>query len=153
MSIDPAPPSDALLPEEHHIRCLMDSSLSLFQRYGSLFALRDRGTNSAVLGLCKALLEDTSSALLRHEIAFVLGQLQNKAWRNADGPRGGHSQMVRHEAAEAAGAVLDDVDRSKALLEEFVKDSNQVVAESCIVALDIADYWADDAQFQYADVA
>ena len=79
MSIDPAPSSDALLPEEHHISCLMDSSLSLFQRYGSLFALRDRGTSTAVLGLCRALLEDTSSALLRHEIAFVLGQLQNKA--------------------------------------------------------------------------
>jgi hypothetical protein len=79
MSIDPAPSADALLPEEHHISCLLDSSLSLFQRYGSLFALRDRGTSAAVLGLCKALLEDTSSALLRHEIAFVLGQLQNKA--------------------------------------------------------------------------
>ncbi len=64
-----------------------------------------------------------------------------------------NTQMVRHEAAEAAGAVLDDIERSKALLEEFVKDGNQVVAESCIVALDIADYWADDAQFQYADVA
>jgi deoxyhypusine monooxygenase len=62
-------------------------------------------------------------------------------------------QMVRHEAAEAAGAVLDDLERSQALLREFVDDKNRVVAESCIVALDIADYWADDAQLHYADVA
>ena len=78
MTIDPAPSSDATLSVEHHISFLMDTSLPLFRRYGSLFALRDRATSSAVLGLCKALLEDTSSALLRHEIAFVLGQLQNK---------------------------------------------------------------------------
>ena len=61
-------------------------------------------------------------------------------------------QMVRHEAAEAAGAVLDEMERSKALLQEFVSDKNRVVAESCMVALDIADYWADDTQLQYADV-
>ena len=79
MSIDPAPPSDPSLPVEHHVIRLLDPSLSLFERYGSLFALRDRGTKEAVLGLCKALLEDKSSALLRHEVAFVLGQLQKKA--------------------------------------------------------------------------
>ena len=62
-------------------------------------------------------------------------------------------QMVRHEAAEAAGAVLDDAERSRALLQEFVADDNRVVAESCIVALDIAEYWADDAQLHYAEVA
>lgn len=78
MSIDPAPSSEETLSEEHHTARLMDSSLSLFLRYGSLFALRDRGSSAAVHGLCKALLEDKSSALLRHEIAFVLGQLQNK---------------------------------------------------------------------------
>ena len=78
LCVDPAPPSDEGLSEEHHISCLMDPSISLFQRYGSLFALRDRGTDTAVLGLCKVLLEDRSSALLRHEIAFVLGQLQKK---------------------------------------------------------------------------
>ena len=60
--------------------------------------------------------------------------------------------MVRHEAAEAVGAILDDATEHKQLLQEFVQDRNRVVAESCLVALDMADYWADDSQFQYADL-
>ncbi|EKX53844.1 hypothetical protein GUITHDRAFT_150311 [Guillardia theta CCMP2712] len=152
-SIDPAPPADASLTTAELVDKLMDSSLPLFERYGFLFALRDRGTEEAALGLAKVLLEDKSSAVLRHEIAFVLGQIQNKAalsaletsLRNVE-----ENQMVRHEAAEAIGAIAEEA--ANPLLEEFAKDKNQVVAESCIIALDISDYWNDDSQFQYAVV-
>lgn len=47
--------------------------------------------------------------------------------------------MVRHEAAEALGSIAsDDV---MPLLQEWVtrKDSPQVVAESCQIALDMAE--------------
>ena len=46
--------------------------------------------------------------------------------------------MVRHEAAEALGAIGDRV--AMATLEEYVNDESVVVAESCEVAIDLLDY-------------
>lgn len=53
--------------------------------------------------------------------------------------------MVRHEAAEALGAVGGDL--ATQALQEFHEDSDApvVVQESCQVALNIVDYWADDS--------
>ncbi len=48
--------------------------------------------------------------------------------------------MVRHEAAEAIGAIGDS--ECVALLQRFVKDSDELVRESCEVALDAVEYWA-----------
>ena len=99
------------------------------------------------------LLEDKSSAVLRHEVAFVLGQMQRAV---ALGPLETslrdttENQMVRHEAAEAIGAISEE--SATPMLQEFSKDANQVVAESCIIALDISDYNNDDTKFEYADV-
>jgi deoxyhypusine monooxygenase len=53
MSIDPAPPADMSLSVDQHVERLLDPKLSLFERYGSLFALRDMGTKKAVLGVSK----------------------------------------------------------------------------------------------------
>jgi deoxyhypusine monooxygenase len=93
-------------------------------------------------------LED-SSALFRHEVAFVLGQLQNpiacqalaKSLENKD-----ENCMVRHEAAEALGAIANE--GSVPLLEKYSTDTMQVVKESCLIALDIHDYFTSD-EFQY----
>ncbi len=46
--------------------------------------------------------------------------------------------MVRHEAAEALGAIGDKIAMST--LREFVDDDSIVVAESCEVAIDLLDY-------------
>lgn len=153
VSIDPAPPADSSLTVDEHVARLLDPKIRLFERYGNLFALRDLGTNDAVLGLAKVLLEDTSSAVLRHEVAFVLGQCANKlalpslvaSLENLE-----ENQMVRHEAAEAIGAISEE--SATPLLQKFAKDPNRVVAESCEIALDISDYNNDDSQFEYADV-
>mmetsp|Transcript_45890 Transcript_45890/g.115066 ORF Transcript_45890/g.115066 Transcript_45890/m.115066 type:complete len:315 (+) Transcript_45890:89-1033(+) len=153
VSIDPAPPADPNLSVDQHVSKLMDPKVRLFERYGSLFALRDKGTDDAVLGLSRVLLEDTSSAVLRHEVAFVLGQCANRAaipslttsLENLE-----ENQMVRHEAAEAIGAIDDGA--ATPLLEKFAKDPNRVVAESCEIALDISDYNNDDTQLHYAPV-
>ncbi len=56
--------------------------------------------------------------------------------------------MVRHEAAEALGAIAAN---SVELLDRFKCDGDLVVAESCLVALDIHEYFTSD-QFQYAYV-
>lgn len=158
-------------------------------RYGAMFALRNRGGANAVHELGSALVTDASSALLRHEVAFVLGQMQHPAALDALAEalaRPAEHSMVRHEAAEALGALeFDDDDentsstvcgcgdgggygcatgacscgrdgvgcasvtgaeRRRLILlhhsnDEFEPDS--VVRESCEVALDATDYWAN----------
>lgn len=145
-SVDPAPPHPAhaskTAVELGDILC--DPELSIFDRYRAMFSLRNRGGEDAVLQLCRGLSSDDSSALLRHEVSYVLGQLQHPAsvpaleesLRKQD-----EHQMVRHESAEALGAIEGSWDKVEAILGEFTQDENQVVRESCLVALDAADYW------------
>lgn len=77
------------------------------------------------------------------QVAFVLGQMEDLCAKDAllkvlmDTSE---AAMVRHEAAEALGAIGgSDV---QAQLATFVGDSVPAVAESCVVALDAADYWS-----------
>ena len=150
---DPAPPSpetDGLTPAEIGAR-LLDASRPLFERYQAMFALRNRGGKACVVQLGRALVEDETSALLRHEVAYVLGQMQHPAGIEPLAEslrRVNEHSMVRHESAEALGAIESDeaeeMDRCIALLREFAdpaKERDLVVRESCEVALDAADYW------------
>lgn len=73
-SVDPAPPYPKQSVEELRNKFL-DSSASLFKRYRAMFALRDDGSDEAVAALIEGLKD--SSALFRHEVAYVLGQMQN----------------------------------------------------------------------------
>ena len=50
--------------------------------------------------------------------------------------------MVRHEAAEALGAI--GTEKCIAMLKEYCKDKDMAVAESCVVALDNINYWEDE---------
>ena len=83
-----------------------------------------------------------SSALFRHEIAFVFGQLSHPAslpsLRSTLSDRSEES-MVRHEAAEALGS-LGDEDGVEDFLRTFLNDPEQVVRESVVVALDMAEF-------------
>lgn len=145
-SIDPAPPhpahankSDSELGDR-----LCNSQISIFDRYRAMFSLRNRGGEEAVLQLCRALSTDSSSVLLRHEVSYVLGQMQHPASISAleaSLRRREEHQMVRHESAEALGAIDGSWERVESILKEFSRDENQVVRESCLVALDAADYW------------
>ena len=64
--------------------------------------------------------------------------------------------MVRHEAAEALGAIDatsgDQWQKIESILKEFSNDQEQAVAESCFVALDAADYWGH-ASVEQIDVS
>jgi deoxyhypusine monooxygenase len=51
--------------------------------------------------------------------------------------------MVRHEAAEALGAIPSD--EVLEVLNRFAKDEIPIVRESCEAALDIHDYWTERA--------
>lgn len=81
------------------------------------------------------------SALLKHELAYVLGQMKNPhahavlkqvlATKEED-------PMVRHEAAEALGAIghLDSI----VILEEYLKDDSEVVVQTCELAIEKIKY-------------
>jgi deoxyhypusine monooxygenase len=112
-----------------------------------MFALRDLASPPdlptavpAVLALAKGFTD--ASALFRHEIAFVFGQLSHpasipsltEALANTK-----EESMVRHEAAEALGS-LGDEEGVEATLRKFLNDPEQVVRESVIVALDMAEF-------------
>ncbi|RAH75593.1 deoxyhypusine monooxygenase [Aspergillus aculeatinus CBS 121060] len=149
-SIDPAPPlpmatEQPSIPELE--KTLLDTKLPLFQRYRAMFALRDLASPpdlptavEAVDALAKGLKDP--SALFRHEVAFVFGQLCHPASVPclteclSDQSEMG---MVRHEAAEALGS-LGDVEGVEDTLKKFLNDPEQVVRDSIIVALDMAEF-------------
>ena len=58
--------------------------------------------------------------------------------------------MVRHEAAEALGS-LGDEDGVEDTLKKFLDDPEQVVRDSVIVALDMAEY-EKNGEREYATV-
>ena len=58
--------------------------------------------------------------------------------------------MVRHEAAEALGS-LGDEDGVEDTLKKFLNDPEQVVRESIIVALDMAEF-EKKGEMEYATI-
>ncbi|XP_054646615.1 deoxyhypusine hydroxylase isoform X2 [Dunckerocampus dactyliophorus] len=147
-SVDPAPPAPRKSVPELRTT-LLDESLPLFERYRAMFALRNLGSEEAVLALGDGL--KCSSALFRHEIGYVLGQIQHPAAVPALCAAlecGGENPMVRHEAAEALGSIGKE--DCLAMLQRYRADGERVVKESCEVALDMLEY-ENSEQFQYAD--
>ncbi|GJP66388.1 hypothetical protein CLOP_g23320 [Closterium sp. NIES-67] len=210
MSVDPAGSAPKNASTEELRKLLLQEDANMYDRYGALFALRDKAAatsnagdaaagaggggdsggagaagaggggdsggagaagaggggdsggaggssgasfaSEAVTAIVEAL-ETCTSALLRHEIAYVLGQLQNKtaaqALVRALQDTSCHA-MVRHEAAVALGSVADPL--TLQLLREFQKDPDPIVAESCDVALDLMRFELQPDAFQYADL-
>ena len=66
----------AVAPEELR-KTLCSREEPIGKRCRSLFYLRTLMTDYAVESICEALLQKDDSALLRHELAYVLGQMQN----------------------------------------------------------------------------
>ncbi|CAM9203833.1 unnamed protein product [Heterosigma akashiwo] len=115
LSVDPAP-AEAAAETVAGLRAkLLDPSLGLFARYRAMFSLRNRGTEEAVLALADGL--GDPSALFRHEVAYVLGQVQHPASVPAlcaalekqvggtDGPPRGGRGARGHRGAQLAGAA------------------------------------------------
>lgn len=147
-SIDPAPPSQTEDTETLK-NILLDESRPLFERYRAMFSLRNKGDEDSVLALADGL--KCRSALFRHEIAYVLGQMQHEAAipqliENLEDLK--ESAMVRHECAEALGSIAKD--QCLTALEKYSEDQERVVKESCVVALDMYNY-EQSKDFQYAD--
>ncbi|KAF9221655.1 ARM repeat-containing protein [Gyrodon lividus] len=162
-SIDPAPPTSRLLsgqpkpddmteaPISSLKGTLLNTELPLFERYRAMFALRNIGTPAAVDALACGFSD--VSALFKHEIAFVFGQLLSahsvpsllKVLQDTT-----ESDMVRHEAAEALGGIATP--EVLPHLKEWMtrEDAPTVVRESCQVAIDMWEY-ENSGEFQYAN--
>ena len=73
MDPTPAAPSSTSLPALR--AALLDERGPMTERYAAMFALRNRGGAQAVAALAEAF--RCRSALLKHEVAYVLGQMQD----------------------------------------------------------------------------
>ncbi|CAG0900820.1 unnamed protein product [Cyprideis torosa] len=149
-SVDPAPPEANTADVSALRKTLLDESAPLFERYRAMFSLRNMATTQAAMALADGL-SCPGSALFRHEVAFVLGQMREEATVEALKNRLkvlDEHEMVRHECAEALGSIASE--ECFGILKEFLGDSSRVVRESCEVALDIAAHEHSD-QLQYAD--
>jgi len=147
-SVDPAPPSsERSVADLRTVLCNEDEKM--FQRMRALFALRNIGGKDSVDALAAAY--ESKSALLKHEIAYVMGQMQDphavphliERLEDAE-----EDVMVRHEAAEALGAIGDRA--ALDVLERFVDDDEVVIAESCEVALDLLE-WVASKRLDYSE--
>jgi len=145
-SVDPAPASDGNIVSNLR-NTICDEDEKMFQRMRALFALRNIGGGESVDALAAAF--GSASALLKHEIAYVLGQMQDdhavphliERLEDLD-----EDVMVRHEAAEALGAIGNR--SAMTTLEKFVNDEEIVVAESCEVAIDLLN-WVSSKRLDY----
>jgi len=140
ISVDPVPAAPSDVPTRALRTTLADESASLWDRYGAMFALRNRDDPSEVAKALGSVLATSDSALLKHEVCYVLGQIQEKgndarAALRATLENAREHPMVRHEAAEAIGSIA--AEDTEELLLKFRDDQDRIVAESCEVALDI----------------
>lgn len=134
---------------------LQSEETPLARRYRALFALKHHAclnpatehTQPAIEAMAGAF--STPSALLKHEVAYCLGQTRNLStakYLRAVLDNREEDPMCRHEAAEAIGA-LGDVD-SLPLLKERRDDEKEltVVKETCEIAVERIEWEASESR-------
>ncbi|KAF7282701.1 hypothetical protein GWI33_002166 [Rhynchophorus ferrugineus] len=116
-------------------KVLNDPSRPLKERFRALFTLRNIGGPISIECIEKGF--GDPSALLKHELAYCLGQMQDtlanpiliRVLEDVS-----QEPMVRHEAAEALGAIGSP--EMIKILEQFKSDPVIEVAETCELALE-----------------
>ena len=113
---------------------LIDPARPLKERFRALFTLKNIGGPESVDCISKAF--NDKSALLKHEVAYCLGQMGDRSaipiLRSVLSDRS-HEAIVRHEAAEALAAIADP--EILPLLREFVSDPVEEVSDTCKIAV------------------
>lgn len=147
-TVDPTPSYPDTVKIEELRSIYLNESERLFNRYRALFTLRNIGTPEAIKIICEGFFgSPEDSALFKHEVAFVLGQIQSldsveslsKKLSDLN-----ENEIVRHECAEALGSI-----GKSDIISNYLDDSSRIVRESCQVALDMADYENDENQFEF----
>lgn len=145
---DPAPPfnfkNNPLYSDIQNIRKIMhDEKESLYNRYRALFTLREFNNDEAVSILCECFDKVYKfSPLFKHEVSFILGQMcqqAKSALKQLEIVLQDESEdpIVRHETALTLGEITECTD----LLNKYTQHENQLIRESCEIALDFVDYW------------
>jgi deoxyhypusine monooxygenase len=135
---------------------LLNPKTPLHKRFRALFALKAIGGSEAISAISKGF--DDDSALLRHEFAYVLGQMKDQRAipkleqvlsdeeedpmvRHEVSSRKSHVQSTalnqyryRAKAAEALGAIGSP--SSLPMLIKYSADTQDVVRETCQIAID-----------------
>lgn len=145
---DPAPPFNFdKHPEYKSIEKLEEILLNksgeydLFHRYRAMFTLRELNSEEAGVVLGKSMIkenEETCSPLLKHEVAFVVAQMEEvnhvcipymleSINNEAEAP------IVKHEAIIALGDMVDD----EAIFQPFLEHPELVVSQSAEVAINM----------------
>ncbi len=138
-SVDPAPPTTIESLDELNM-ILINEDAKMFDRMRAVFSLRNNGSKESIIILSHGF--NSNSALLKHEIAYVMGQMQNEiaiqylVERLEDE---NEHVMVRHEAAEAIGAIGSI--STKPILEKFLNHDLPEISESCEVALGLLSHY------------
>lgn len=149
-SVDPTPSYPDSLSIEDLKKIYLNEKESLFNRYRALFTLRNIGSTEAINIICQGFFgSPQDSALFKHEVAFVLGQMQSldsvealtRKLADLD-----ENEIVRHECAEALGSI-----GKSEVIEKYLSDKSRIVRESCQVALDMAEYENDENQFDFIE--
>eukprot|EP00761_Pharyngomonas_kirbyi_P001891 gb/GECH01001895.1/.p1 GENE.gb/GECH01001895.1/~~gb/GECH01001895.1/.p1 ORF type:complete len:315 (+),score=73.78 gb/GECH01001895.1/:1-945(+) len=114
---------------------ISNMSLPLAERNRVLWQIKAFGGEAAVHALAKGFVDH--SPLMRHEIAYAMGQLKHKSALpilNQLLSDTTEDCMVRHEAAEALGAIGSP--DSIQTLEKYLQDELREVRETCEIAID-----------------
>lgn len=116
---------------------------SIVDKYRAIFYLRDLNTKQAVDALAEGFKDP--SDLLRHEVAFVFGQMENEHAVDVlidvlENPR--EKDIVRHEAAEALGNI--GTERCVRCLQKYLDSDIQILSESAHVGLGISTFDEDE---------
>lgn len=142
-SRDPAYPFEGSFEEAKELFFSND----IEKQYNAIFYFRDLNTKEAVDVLAQGFKFD--SALLKHEIAYVFGQMENplsvdcllEVLQNEE-----EADIVRHEAAEALGNI--GCERAQEALNKYLGSNVQILNESANVGLGISNNDDED----YADI-
>ena len=135
-AISPPPTSDPTIITLR--KTLTSESEPLARRFRALFSLKHLACQSSLPAIHAIAAAFTSpSALLKHELAYCLGQTRNLAaspFLRAVLEDKNEDSMCRHEAAEALGA-LGDVGSLEILRQlRDSKEEAEVVRETCEIA-------------------
>lgn len=121
---------------------LNDTKQPLKKRFRALFTLRNLGGERSIDLINQVLLND-ASVLLKHECCYCLGQMGEQ---NAIGylvdilENRNENEIVRHEAAEALGNLLNDEQALIDKLSANLNDPSHIVNQTCELALDLIEW-------------
>ncbi|KAH9997950.1 deoxyhypusine hydroxylase, partial [Russula vinacea] len=120
-----------------HLEALLlnnSGNVPLHNRFRALFTLKALKNEEAVRIISKGFQDP--SALLKHELAYCLGQMKNAAALSILETVLANEQedpMVRHEAAEAMAAI--SLISSLPILKKYLNDISRTVRETCDIAI------------------